>query len=195
LTALVNAAALSPEELLWSIAVKLQTPVDNGASLFQLWRAVNDRLLELRFLREQAVVLVDDAGHASSEVLLHLYRFANAEAAADARLSIVLASTRERTFRLGRNLLDLVDLRVDLPAWSIDETRILVEAADRSAAPIVFGLPAIHRLHQLSGGVPRMILRLAELGRLAAEAEGLDHVDAATVDGVYAELGVQSLVG
>jgi general secretion pathway protein A len=195
LVALLNAAGLEPQEMLWSIAVKLQAQVDDGANLFQIWRAVNDRLLELKFLREQAVILVDDAGHANTDVLLHLYRFANAEAAADARLTIVLASTRERSFRLGRPLLELADLRVDLPAWSVDETRMLIETADRREQPTSFALPALHRLHQLSGGAPRMILRLAELARLAAEAEGLDHVDAATVEGVYAELGVQSLVG
>jgi type II secretory pathway predicted ATPase ExeA len=195
LTAFINAAGLDPQELMWSIAVKLQANVEDENNLFHLWRVVNDRLVELRFLREQAVILVDDAGHANTEVLLHLYRFANAEAAADARLTIVLGTTRERIFRLGRPLLELADLRVDLPGFSRDETRMLVETSDRREQPVTFDPQAIHRLHDVSAGAPRMILRLAELARLVVEADGYDHVDAGTIDGVYAELGVQSLVG
>jgi hypothetical protein len=38
-------------------------------------------------------------------------------------------------------------------------------------------------------------LRLAQQARLAASAEGLDYVDAATVDGVHAELGVTARAG
>lgn len=192
LTATVNAAGLEPAELLWSLAEKLQTPVEHDWNLFRLWRAVNDRLLELRFLREQAVVLVDDAHLAGGDVLVHLYRLLHAEAAADARLTVVVTSTPEAVARLGRSLLDLVDLRIELPAWSAAETKALIDATGKRAAMIRFTDDAVQRIRELTGGVPRTVLRLAELCRLAAEADGGDCVDFATVDDVRSAFAVQS---
>ena len=195
LTAQINVAALDPEELIWSIAAKLQTPVEHNWNLFQLWRGLNDRFAELRFLREQAVVLIDDAGLASNDVLLHLYRLAQSEIAGDARLSIVFSATPETAVRLGRRLLDLVELRIELPAWNAVEAKALVDgvtAGSESAGgrTIRFSNHAAERLHELAHGSPRVIVRLAELARLAAEADGRDSVDAEMVDGVHRELGV-----
>jgi type II secretory pathway predicted ATPase ExeA len=191
LTAVVNAAGLAPEELLQTLADKLQTPTEPDWNLFRLWRAVNDRLLELRFLREQAVVLVDDAQLAGGDVLVHLYRLLHAEAAADARLTVVVASTTESVSRLGRSLLDLVDLRVELPAWSAMETKALINATSKQVRSIRFTDEAVERIWELTGGMPRGVIRLAELCRLAAEADGGDCVDFATVDGVRAAFVVQ----
>lgn len=199
LTAVVNVAGLSAQELLWTIAVKLRTPVENDGNLFQLWRALNDRFTELRFLREQAVVLIDDAGLASTDVLMHLYRLAHSEPASEARLSIILGATRASLPRIGKHLLDLVDLKIELPAWSVAETRALVDAT-AAARPstgggrtVRFSAAALERLHQLSGGMPRSIVRLTELARLAATADGGDSVDVETLEGVYEELSLRSL--
>jgi type II secretory pathway predicted ATPase ExeA len=189
LTAVIHAAGLSPEELMWSLAEKLQTPVEFEWNLFRLWRAVNDRLTELRFLREQAIVLIDDAHLAAGDVLVHLYRLLHTEAAADARLTVVTATTPDGVARLGRSLLDLVDLRVELPAWSPTETRALLDATGKQAA-VRFTDDAVRRIYEVGAGVPRTTLRLAELCRLAAEADGGDCVDAATVDGVRTAFAV-----
>lgn len=195
LTAHFSAAAIGPEELLYAVAAGLQASVEPDWNLFRLRRAVNDRLLELRFLRGQAVILLDDAGHAPTDLLPHLYRLVHDEAAADARLTLVLATTRESSVRLGRSLLDLVDLRIDLPSWSVDETRVLIDMTGDRERPIRFAASAVERVCELADGAPRGILRLAQQARLAASAEGLDYVDAATVDGVHAELGVTARAG
>ena len=192
LTAFVNAAGLGPEELIRSIAEKLQAPVEHEWNLFRLWRAVQDRLYELRFLREQAVVLVDDADAAGADVLTHLYRLLHVEAAADARLTVVMAVERESTARLGRNLVEMVDLRIELRTWSLSETRALVEACGRNARPTNFDDAAMKQLWQVSRGVPRSIIRLAELCRLAAEADGGFRVGEAIVEGVAAEFAVST---
>jgi type II secretory pathway predicted ATPase ExeA len=190
LTALINVAGLEPEELLWSIAVKLQAGVESHWNLFQLWRALNDRFAELRYLREQAVVIVDDFGLASSDTLMHLYRLTKCENAADARLSLILSGTPASVGRLGRHLLDLVELKVELPEWSVAETRALVEALPTEGRDVRFSTIAIERLQALSGGLPRSILRLAGLAQLAASATGSAVVDAEMVEGVYEELAV-----
>lgn len=192
LTASINAAGLGPEELIWSIAEKLQTPVEHDWNLFRLWRALQDRLYELRFLREQAVVLVDDADAAGADVLTHLYRLLHVDAAADARLTVVMAVERESTARLGRNLVEMVDLRIELRPWTLTETRALVDAVGRHARPTLFDDAALKQLWQTSRGMPRAILRLAELCRLAVEAEGGNRVDTSIVDGVAAEFALNT---
>lgn len=197
LTAVINVAGLSAEELLHAIAAKLRTPVENDWNLFQLWRALNDRFTELRFLREQAVILIDDAGLASTDVLMHLYRLAQSEPAASARLSIIFAATKSSLPRVGKHLLELVDLKIELPAWSTTETRALVEATGAAQAKasggrsLRFSAAAIERLQQLSGGMPRSIVRLADLARLAAGADNGDTVDAETIEGVFEELSMK----
>jgi len=200
LTAVVNVAGLDAQDLLWEIAAKLQTQVERDANLFILWRALQDRFTELRFLRQQVVILVDDAGLASTDVLMQLYRLAQSEPAGAARLSIILAATRTSLPRVGKHLLELVDLKIELPAWSLAETRALVEATAEkrvgggaSARAIRFSAAALERLHRLSGGMPRMIVRLADLARLAAGADGVDTVDVETVEGVNAELSLHAL--
>ncbi|MGC3965902.1 MAG: ATP-binding protein [Pirellulales bacterium] len=190
LTALVNVAGLEPEELLWSIAVKLQATVESHWNLFQLWRALNDRFAELRYLREQAVVLVDDVGLASSDTLMHLYRLTKCDNAADARLSLILSGTPSAVGRLGRHLLDLVELKIELNEWNAAETRALIESAPSEGRPVRFSGIAVERVHVLAGGLPRSILRLAGLAQLAASASGSDVVDAEIVESVYEELGV-----
>lgn len=198
LTAVVNVAGLTAQELLWDIAAKLQTQVERHADVFILWRALQDRFTELRFLRQQVVILVDDAGLASTDVLMQLYRLAQSEPAGSARLSIILAATRASLPRIGKHLLELVDLKIELPAWSLAETRALIEAtAEKRAAGagariIRFSAPALERLHRLSGGMPRSIVRLADLARLAAGADGDDTVDVETVEGVNDELSLHA---
>jgi len=197
LTAVINVAGLSAEELLHAIAAKLRTPVENDWNLFQLWRALNDRFTELRFLREQAVILIDDAGLASTDVLMHLYRLAQSEPAASARLSIIFAATKSSLPRVGKHLLELVDLKIELPSWSTTETRALVEATGAAQAKasggrsLRFSAAAIERLQQLSGGMPRSIVRLADLARLAAGADNGDTVDVETIEGVFEELSMK----
>jgi len=198
LTATVNVAGLDAQELLWEIAAKLQTQVERDANLFMLWRALQDRFTELRFLRQQVVILVDDAGLASTDVLMQLYRLAQSEPAGSARLSIILAATRTSLPRVGKHLLELVDLKIELPAWSLAETRALVEATAEKrvgggARAIRFSAAALERLHRLSGGMPRMIVRLADLARLATGADGGDTVDVETVEGVHEELSLHAL--
>ena len=43
-------------------------------------------------------------------------------------------------------------------------------------------------LARFSGGVPRIVCRLARLAAVAATGESLDHIDAATVERVWREL-------
>jgi type II secretory pathway predicted ATPase ExeA len=183
---------LSAEELLWSLAAAWQLNPERSLNLRELWGAVVDRLAEFRYQRMAAVVLLDDADEAESDVLAQVARLAQCELSGTARLTIGLAARRDRVQRLGQRLLELADLRVDIQPWELADTegyiRHALSAAGRVAA--TFMPSAIARLHEVSGGVPRQINQLAELCLLAGAGQGVDLIDFHMVETVHEELGV-----
>ncbi|HWA97169.1 MAG TPA: AAA family ATPase [Pirellulales bacterium] len=157
-----------------------------------LWTVVADRLTEFQYQRMAAVVLVDDVDDAVPEVLVQLARLAQWPGAAETHLTIVLAARRERMLSLGRRLLELADLRIDLWPWTADAVRQYIETALRNAGrkEPAFNDDALVRLHELSQGIPRRVQQLAELALVAAAARKAPRVDTATLDGVFEELAV-----
>ena len=93
---------------------------------------------------------------------------------------------------LGRQLLELAELRIDVVPWEQSDTEdflnsSLVHAGRQSPT---FADPAVALIHQLSGGIPRRITQLADLALLAGAGAELQQIDAETVESVYHELGV-----
>lgn len=179
-------------EVLALLARELSVAADLGAAPAVLWRAICDRLTEYRFEETETIVLLDDADQAQPQVVSQVTRLALSEFTADARLTIVLAGQQSRMGRVGRRLLDLAELRIDLDAWQPDDTEqyvrhSLAEAGFESA---VFEQAAIDRLHTLAQGIPRRVTQLADLALLAAVGRQAAQIDAELVESVYNELGV-----
>lgn len=188
----VNLLGREPQEALWHTAAGWGLNPGPTAPPFELWRLLGDRLVENRWQHLPTVALFDDADDAVEAVLAQVLRLVHCETSADAPVTVVLAAATDRLSYLGRRLLDLAELRIDLPPWDLIDTEQFVcrslQRAGRSAP--AFGNDAIVRLHELSHGIARRIGLLAELGLLAAAAGGLPLVDAHTIEGVYDELGV-----
>jgi hypothetical protein len=55
-----------------------------------------------------------------------------------------------------------------------------------------FDAPAVERLYELAGGVPRRVRQLAELALLAGAGQQLGCVGPDTVESVYHELSVSA---
>ncbi|HVX13975.1 MAG TPA: AAA family ATPase [Pirellulales bacterium] len=187
-----NLRARDPRETLWSIATGWGLDVGPHAPLFDLWRAVADRLAENRWQQIPIVILLDDADRASTEVIDHLIRLVHCEATAESRLTVVIAAQSDRIGELGNQLLGLVELRIDLPAWDLTDTHsYLTHLLARAGRPrSAFAEEAVMRIHELSEGVVRRIGLLADLSLLAAAAQQLPLVDVHTVESVFDELGV-----
>jgi type II secretory pathway predicted ATPase ExeA len=89
--------------------------------------------------------------------------------------------------RLGDELLEAADLRIDLEPWSEADAvgyvqHALVEAgADRP----IFEDEALAALYALSDGIPRRVIRLADHALLGAAGDGQDMVDAAMVEAAH----------
>ena len=103
-----------------------------------------------------------------------------------------LAVDPGRIDRLGARLIDLVELRIDLPAWELADTADYVASEIKRAGgdEALFSDQALVRLHELTRGVPRRVNQLADLALLAGAGKQLTQIDAETVTTVHDELGI-----
>ncbi len=183
---------VEPTEMLWQLAVAWGLNPAPSAQAAWLWRAIGDRLFEYRCQQWEAVVLFDDVDRANPKTWRHAARLARWGLSSETWLTIVLAGRGKGMARLGESLLELADLRIDLPTWERNETEGFVgESLARAGRESpVFEPPAVDRLHELSHGVPRRVSQLADLALLAGAGRQLDRIDAGVVETVHQELGV-----
>ncbi len=189
--AAVNLRTLDTRGFLWLLAAGLGVNPADDAAEFALSRAIDDQLSANQHQQIHTVFLLDDADRARPEVLEQLVRFASSGEVSHERLSIVLAVQDSAAHRLGGELLELAELRIDLTPWEAEDTQAFLEQSMRQAgrADAAFSPDAVQRLHQLANGSPRRVTQLAELSLLAGAGKELERVDEETVVSAYAELG------
>lgn len=190
-TARMSLLAVEPDEFLWQLAAAWGVDPSPTASIGQLWRRVTDRLTEYRYRQLTTVVLLDDADQAGDCVLPHVARLARYHMLPEMRLTLILAGQPEGVGRLGRHLLDLVDLRIDVEPWDQNDTQqYLTSALERAGrkSPL-FAEPAVAKLQELSHGIPRRVSQLADLALLVGAGQNLQQIDAGVIEAVCQELG------
>lgn len=188
--AVVNLLSVDVRAFLWDLATQLGRNPDCTDSPFQLWRMCLDRLEEYRYQRIRTALLLDDADEMAPEMVPYLIRLLQLDAAGPSDITLVLAVDPQSLGRLPRRLLELCDLRVDLDVWEVDETHQYLQQclARAGANREVFTPDAARLLHELAGGVPRQIARLAELALVAGAGQQLERIDTPTLEAVSAEL-------
>lgn len=190
--ALVHLLGMEAGEMMGELASALGLDASAGESPSRLWPRLTDRLAELRYQELSTVILLDDSDRPAGEAHRWISRLAQFDLSGESRITLVLASRPGQVRRLGRTLLEMVELRIDLPSWEQAQSAAFLEhrlsqaGCDRAA----FDDSALVRLHELGGGVPRQIAHLADLALAAGAGEGLDQITAETVESVYEELGV-----
>jgi general secretion pathway protein A len=187
----INLLGVQSEEFLWLLAADLKVNPDPAASTATLWRTIIDRLAEFRYQQLQAVILLDDVESADRPLLDQIARLARHDCSPEARLTVVLAGQKDKIFRLGEHLLELVDLRIDLEPWDEAETAKFLQCslAEAGRKTPAFAASAVARLHELAGGNPRRVSQLADLSLLAGAGGNLPLIDIDVVESVYQELG------
>jgi general secretion pathway protein A len=179
-------------ELLWLLASQFGLNPPAGLSSGSLWRLLTDRLTEYRYQQLATVLLLDNADRAGADVLMQITRIAQFDSSADSRLTLVLSGRQERMGRIGNELLELAELRIDIGPWGPADTEGYLSHALAQAGRTtpIFAEAAVLRLHELGDGVPRRISQLADLALLAGAGGNLDRIDVETIESVYRELGV-----
>ena len=171
-TSLVLNPFLSAEELLREILLDfgivsreaVRSGRVAGATRHELVSTLHEFLISLLPIGGSGVLIIDEAQHLSPQVLEEIRVLSNLETNQTKLLQIVLVGQL--------NLLDVLkqpdqrrlDQRISLRAVLRPLTRADVEAyvahrlsVARGAEPAVFDATAIDAVHQVSGGVPRLI--------------------------------------
>jgi general secretion pathway protein A len=186
-TAVINVAGLSPRELLWHIAAGISISPRLEDESVRLFRRLEDFAAAASWRTSPAVLLLDDADQAGADVRLQLVRLLSLGQASCRWLTLVLSTTPRGTQRLGEDLLEAIDLRIELEPWTEGDMigylqHALIEAGgDRP----IFDDEALSAMHGLTGGIARKVNRLADHALLGAAAEGREMVDAAMIESAY----------
>jgi len=179
----INLLGVSVHEFYWLMAVELQATPKTSDDTFRLLRRVEDRICENKIEGVSTVLLLDDVDQAGPDVQTQLLRFALSPTANSGGMTLVITANPRNAARLGKRLLELVDLRIDLAPWEETDTIGCVQHAlvAAGAERPFFEEAALKEIHRLTGGIPRKVNRLAEYSLLAGSSAGGELIDALTV--------------
>jgi general secretion pathway protein A len=180
-------------ELLKSVCDEFRIPYahqgEGQATIKDYVDPLNEYLLKTHAVGQNNVLIIDEAQNLSPDVLEQLRLLTNLETSERKLLQIMLIGQPELRTMLARPELEQLAQRViahfHLEALSEPETgqyiqhRLSVAGLKRGK---LFDSKSVHRIHQLSGGVPRRINLLCDRALLGAYAEGKNRVDRQIVD-------------
>jgi general secretion pathway protein A len=178
-------------EMLWDIGNQLGARPACGEPLLAIWNALESRIKELALDGARIALLLDDADSALGDAMLQIGRLLTLAERLPNLLTLVIATTRNHLSRFGERILQQAHLRIELDAWTLEETaefmRRAISARGRSGSP--FQPAAIDRLYFLSQGMPCRICRIAELAMMVAATEKREYIDEILIEVLFTEFG------
>lgn len=187
---LLSLLGLESEEFLMEVAVQLGEARAIHHSIPWAWRRIQDRLRLNTQQRLHTVLLLDDVADGEHSVLNAILRLISVATHHDCWLTLLLTTEHDRVAMLGSRLLELIQLRIDLDAWCLEDTaqyvRQAITAAGGSAE--LFDHASLSAIHTLACGNPRRVRQLAELTLIAGAGVQLPHIDTGFVEAVHDEL-------
>lgn len=189
-TAVLSLRGLPDGEWLDLLLARLPLDPASRAEMTRPWLALENRLRENTLLERPTVLIVDDLDLAPADAVAGVARLVAAGEPRFATTCIVATITPTRLGSIPDGIRQRSAVRIDLPAWTADDVAAFVAfALERAGADAdCFSDAAIDTLTRFAGGVPRVVTRLARLAAVAAAGEGLDVVDAGTVERAWREL-------
>jgi type II secretory pathway predicted ATPase ExeA len=150
-------------------------------------RAVTRAVENFAMVEQPFTLLIDDADRAAAGFMEALLALTKVGEHAGAPLSIAVASS---SGKIPTNVAAQIDLTVRLAPWSTADVQqalsCLLSEAGRSEP--AFDDQSIWRIQELAGGVPRIVMRLAELALVAGAADRRDLVTVDLVDAIASEI-------
>jgi general secretion pathway protein A len=185
----VELVGVTARELLWQVAAGLGAAPGSDADVLRLWRLIADRVRENRLQQVPTLLLLDDAGQAGPDVLTQLVRLARLDPTQAGQWTLLLVAEPGQARRWSETLREHIDLRIDLGPWEEADTMGYVQTAlvDAGCMEPLFEREALSQLHELSGGVPRRVARLADFALLAGAATGERTIDASLIRAAHEE--------
>ncbi|MEJ2114845.1 MAG: AAA family ATPase [Gammaproteobacteria bacterium] len=178
----------SSKELIASICDELNIPYRRSTtSLKYLVDRLNLYLLKQHAQGKRTVLVIDEAQNLRAEVLEQIRLLTNLEVATQKLLQIILIGQPELQAILARpelrQLTQRITARFHLTPLSKEETASYI----RHRLQIVgfkgelFSKRAINIVHQLSGGVPRLVNNICERSMMGAYGENVHRIDKSLV--------------
>ena len=176
----------------WLDLLLARLPLDPPAraEAIRPWQKLEDRLRENMLMERTTVVVVDDADHASASALDGLTRLVVASEPLFLRTLVVLMTSPAGVARLPPPICQRTAVRIELPPWDEGDVGGFIAAAlgRVGADGDLFTPEAVATVTRFTGGVPGQVCRLARLAVVAAAADGLECVDAGTIERAWREL-------
>jgi general secretion pathway protein A len=200
--ALILNPRVSPLEFLQSICDELRLSLSDTArcSIKYLVDQLNDYLLAQHALGRRVVVIVDEAQQLSPEVLEQVRLLTNLETATTKLLQIILIGQPELRELLARTdlrqLAQRITGRYHLEPLLREETCAYVRHRLKVAGAIgpLFTTAALHEVHRLARGTPRVINVLCDRALLAAFTQEQHRVEPALVRVAASEVSGRRVV-
>ncbi|MCR4300580.1 MAG: AAA family ATPase [Sulfuricaulis sp.] len=198
--ALILYPVLTVSEFVAAICDELRVPYPGErASLKHLIDALNAHLLRTHAQGRRTVLIIDEAQNLSREVLEQIRLLTNLETTKHKLLQIILIGQPELSYMLAqqdlRQLAQRITARYGLAAITHDETRYYIAHRCRVAGArrLLFKYSALHHVHVLTGGIPRLINILCDRALLGAYTHGKSMADVSIIKRAAKELGSSAI--
>lgn len=187
---LVDMVGRDSRETLWAVANGLNARVGDRDTPFAMWRAIGDRLLENKLLNVRTAILCDHVDQAGADAIAILVRLLHGAEHGGPGATLLAATSADAAGQLPRALTERIDLRVELEAWTEEDIAGYLEARYKATGPHSprVDRQAVHRLWELSQGLPRAAARLIDLALVASFGQRLSLVNPQTIEAVHREL-------
>jgi len=189
-TALLSLRGLAPGDWIEMLLERLPLDAASRAETVRPWQKLENRLRENTLMERTTALVFDDIDRAPADAVDGIMRLIGAAEPRFARVAVVATATATGAAALPGGLRDRAAVRVELTPWDArDVTGFLARALGRvGGRSDIFSADAAATLARFAGGVPRTVARLAHLALAAAAGDGLEHIDAATVERAWREL-------
>ena len=178
----------------WIDLLLERLPLDplSRAEPLRPWQKLENRLRENTLMERSTVLVFDDIDEAPADALDGIVRLVGAAEPRFARTVVVATATPEGLSRVPTAIRQRASLRIELAPWNEDDVASYLSRAIARVGgdPDIFPGDAAATLARFAGGVPRTVSHLAQLSLAAAAGDGLERVDAATVERAWRELSM-----
>jgi type II secretory pathway predicted ATPase ExeA len=188
--AVLSLGGLPAGEWLELLLDRLPLDVRSRAEPCRAWQKLENRLRENALMERTTVLVFDDLDRGPADALEGIARLTAAVEPRFARLVVVATATPQGTPHVPEAIRQRATVRIELEPWGEAEVAgYLEQAAHRAGLDAgLFSPTAVETLARFAGGVPRIVCRLASLAVVAASGDGVDTIDAATIERAWREL-------
>ncbi len=176
----------------WLELLLERLPLDplSRAEPIRPWQKLENRLRENTLMERPTALIFDDIDQAPADAAAGIARLVSASEPRFARTVVIATATPQGITQVPDEIRQRAAVRIELGPWTEEEIAAFLAAGLRRVGgdPEGFSPQAMATLARFSGGVPRDVCRLAQLAVVAAAGDGLEQIDAATIERVWREL-------